>query len=262
MPAFRVPPVRLAAVLAGLILLGSAPAAHAKNYDEAVLEHSLWYWRLGEVGTFSVDRNGGVGSTAHYGGQVTPQEPGALAQGSNGSVRLFGATADGIWESSVWIDYDGAYVEAPGRSPFAWEIWVNPATLDVNTRRIVSVENRGGGYMVGATDRALVFSRYTKSPDAWSTLSVQAPPLGRWTHIAATYDGTRMALYVNGALAASRGSMLALPAWSPPPRGADVARLGAHSRKWLEWDGWLDEASYGRALPADAVAEHYRLGAS
>jgi len=262
MPRIRRLSPRLAALTAGLLLLGSAPAAQAGTYEDAVLAHSLWYWRLGEAGAFSIDRNGGVGSTARYGSQVTPQEPGALAHESNGSVRLFGAVADGVWESSVWIDYEGAYVEAPGRRPFAWEIWVKPASLDAATRRIISAETTAGGYLVGARSNALVFSRYTRSPDAWSTLSVPAPEIGEWTHVAATYDGTRMALYVNGALAASRTSTLELPAWTPPPSGHDVARLGGHSLKWLEWDGWLDEASYARTLPADAIAEHYRLGVS
>lgn len=261
MPPVRISSLRLAAVTAALFLLGSAPAAHARTYEDAVLEHSLWYWRLGEAGTFSIDRNGGVGSTVQYGNQVTPQEPGALAQNSNGSVRLFGAVADDIWESNLWIDYEGAYVEAPGRRPFAWEIWVKPASLDATTRRIISAETMTGGYLVGARKDALVFSRYTKAPEAWSTLSVPAPAIGEWTHVAATYDGTRMALYVNGALAASRTSTLELPAWTPPPAGHNIARLGGHSLKWLEWNGWLDEASYARTLPADAIAEHYRLGA-
>jgi len=259
MPRLRLPSLPLAALVVGASLLTPPAAAHAdvRSYDEAVLEHSLLYWRLGETGPFSPDRNLGVGTTARYGLQVATAEPGALRDDADGSVRLFGAANDGVWESHAWLDHD-AYVAAPGRRAFAWEIWVKPATLYASTRRIISVENGHGGYLLGATDRALVFSRYTKGPEAWHTLSVPAPAIGRWTHIAATYDGTRMALYVNGELAASRTSALELPTWN---QGGDVARLGAHSSKWLEWDGWLDEASFSRSLPEDAIAEHYALGA-
>jgi hypothetical protein len=42
--------------------------------------------------------------------------------------------------------------------------------------------------------------------------------------------------------------------------GRDVIRLGAHTRKWLEWDGWLDEAAhYGRSVTAAMIEDHYRL---
>jgi hypothetical protein len=251
----------LAALLVGGSFVASAvPAAHARTYDQAVLDHSMYYWRLGESGTFSPDRNLGVGTTGLYGRQVTPEEPGALTQDDNGSVRLFGATPDGLWESNVTIDPDGADVSAPNRRAFAWEIWIKPAMLDGNTRRIVSAETVFGGYLIGASNKALAFSRYQKSPDAWHTLSVPAPPVGAWTHVAATYDGTEMALYVNGALAARRTSTLPLATWSSPPAGSNFARLGSHSFKWLEWDGWLDEASFSRTLPADAIAEHFALG--
>jgi hypothetical protein len=81
-----------------------------------------------------------------------------------------------------------------------------------------------------------------------------------------------MQLYVNGRLAGSRPSTVSLPAdWITPymrdPQdrwadglGRDVIRLGAHARKWLEWDGWLDEAAYyGGPLPAAMIEDHYRL---
>src|SRR5262249_10281250 len=154
-----------------------------------------------------------------------------LAAGDNGSVRLFGAVADGVWE-----------------------IWVRPAGLDTHTRRIVAAENAEGGYLIGARADALVFSRYTHG--TWNTLSAPPPPLGRWTQVVAAYDGTRMTLYVNGAQVAERSSTLSLPdPWSWD--AGDVVRLGAQSHRWLEWDGWLDEAAYyGRAgaLTPSAIA--------
>jgi hypothetical protein len=82
-----------------------------------------------------------------------------------------------------------------------------------------------------------------------------------------------MRLFVNGRLAGSRTSRLSLPAdWITPymgdPQnrwpdglGRDIIRLGGHTRGWLEWDGWLDEAAYyGGTIPPAMVEDHYRLG--
>jgi hypothetical protein len=244
--------------------LAAVPPADASPYSDAVLEHSVYYWRLGESGAFSLDQNLGVGSGAYFGAQVAKGEPGAIAGDADGSVRLYGAVADDAWASHLVIGSD-AYVAAPGRWEFGWEIWIKPASLDGNTRRIVSAENAAGGYLLGARADALVFSRYTRSAGgaAWNTLSAPAPAVGAWTHVVALYDGARMSLYVNGRPAASRPSTMHLPSWGeqPPWSGGDVVRLGAHSHRWLEWDGWLDEAAFygGTPLTPGVIAEHYAI---
>jgi hypothetical protein len=251
----------------------AAPAASARTYEDAVMADSTYYWRLG-VPSYGFDRDGGVDSSLYYGKQVASGEPGALAAGDDGSVRLFGAVPDGVWESNLQLDTSPGAARA--RRPFGFEIWVKPASLDGNTRRIVSAENESGGYLVGARSNGLVFSRYanTQAGTTWNTVTVAPPAIGRWTHVVASYDGNVMQLYVNGRLAGSRTSTVSLPGdWIAPdmwdPRandmGHDVMRLGAHSRKWLEWDGWLDEAAYynnlsgGRIVTPAIVEDHYRL---
>jgi hypothetical protein len=67
--------------------------------------------------------------------------------------------------------------------------------------------------------------------------------LNAWSHLAATYDGSNLRLYVNGALvstAAVTGSMAA---------STGVLRLGGNS-VWSEWyAGLIDEVRvYNRAL--------------
>lgn len=264
----------LAALVLGVGLLTAAPAAQARSYQDVLIKDSTYYWRLG-VPSGARDRRDGVDSSLAYGQQVKSGEPGALAVGDDGSVRLFGAVPDGVWESHLTLDTSpGA---ARGRGPFGFEIWVKPASLDANTRRLVSAENTSGGYLVGARSDRLVFSRYVQAGagTTWETIAVAPPAIGRWTHIVASYDGSVMRLYVNGRLAGSRQSTVSLPTdWTTPymalpPNyltfGHDFIRLGAHTGKWLEWDGWLDEAAYynnqsgGAVLTPAMIEDHYRL---
>jgi hypothetical protein len=62
---------------------------------------------------------------------------------------------------------------------------------------------------------------------------------------------------------------LGVPSYGSDRRGgvdsSDFIRLGAHTGKWLEWDGWLDEAAYhnnqsgGAVLTPATIEDHYRL---
>ena len=193
----------LGGLVLGVGLFTAAPAAHARAYEDVLMKDSTYYWRLG-VPSGGRDQRDGVDSSLAYGHQVQSGEPGALAAGDDGLVRLFGAVPDGVWESHLTLDTSpGA---ARGRRPFGFEIWVKPASLDASTRRIVSAENASGGYLVGARSDRLVFSRYarTRGGTTWNTIAVAPPAIGRWTHIVASYDGAVMRLYVNGRQAGSR----------------------------------------------------------
>jgi hypothetical protein len=94
-----------------------------------------------------------------------------------------------------------------------------------------------------------VFARYTKSPEAWSTLSVPAPAIGEWTHLAATYDGHIMRLFANGVQIGSKaveGEML---------HGAGPLTFGANNIWGEHFQGTIDEIRiYNRPLSAAASA--------
>ena len=79
-------------------------------------------------------------------------------------------------------------------------------------------------------------------------------PLNAWTHLATTFDGAVVRLYVNGALAASTsvsGSMAA---------STGVLRIGGNSI-WGEWfAGLIDEVRvYNRALSAGEIQQDMQL---
>ena len=70
-----------------------------------------------------------------------------------------------------------------------------------------------------------------------------AVPLGVWSHLAVTFDGSVVRLFVNGALVGSVGFVGSVPGSSGP------LRLGGNS-VWGEWfAGLIDEVRvYNRAL--------------
>ena len=83
--------------------------------------------------------------------------------------------------------------------------------------------------------------------EQWARATTR-PALNAWTHVAATYDGTTIRLYVNGAQAATKAQTGALLTSTQPLRfGGDGP--------WGEWfQGSLDEIRvYNRALNATEI---------
>src|SRR4029079_5541361 len=127
------------------------------------------------------------------------------------------------------------------------EAWINPTALG-NTWRTVALKEQPGYYayglyastgagtsvpsgngMIGGTDR-----------DVRGTAQL---PLNTWTHLATTYDGSALRLYVNGtqvATLAATGSIVT---------STGALKLGGHAL-WGEWySGLIDELRvYNRAL--------------
>ena len=70
-------------------------------------------------------------------------------------------------------------------------------------------------------------------------------PLNTWTHLATTYDGANVRLYLNGALAATRAATGAITV------STGALQIGGNS-VWSEWfKGLIDEVRvYSRALSA------------
>ncbi len=129
------------------------------------------------------------------------------------------------------------------------EAWVFPTALRWAWRTVVIKEQPGQlAYALYAntdTDRPSghVFiggDRDTRGPSML--------PTNAWTHLAATYDGSRLRLYVNGVQASSRalaGSTL---------RSTGALRIGGNN-VWEEWfKGRIDEVRvYNRALSSSEI---------
>jgi hypothetical protein len=102
----------------------------------------------------------------------------------------------------------------------------------------------------GGSDGYMLDTYQNKARMIVGTTSVSSPadlPTGVWTHIAGTYDGAAVSVFVNGALAASAPRTGAIPTTTLP------VRIGADSSGKNRFAGLLDEVVlYDRALtPAE-----------
>jgi hypothetical protein len=141
---------------------------------------------------------------------------------------------------SAWVRYTGVMTsETRGR----WEVLEKAGAYWLNIRTDGHV--RTGGFFGGC-----------EASQYWQYLdSVTAVPAQTWTHVAATYSGVKLTIYVNGVRDASRrvaGSTcsndepLAVGAKNAPAKGILEAF----------WDGQLDEVRiYGTALRASRIAQ-------
>lgn len=112
------------------------------------------------------------------------------------------------------LAFDGLddYVSVPNSSSLnissaiTLEAWIY-ATKNLGIQNVTSKSNlvTNNGYIFPRTDdgwnNVIV---YLFIGSSWQTLSAAYPSLNAWHHLAATYDGATMKLYINGVLAASR----------------------------------------------------------
>ena len=113
------------------------------------------------------------------------------------------------------------------------EAWVRPSAL--GGWRTVVFKERPGGVVYGlfadqAGSRPLGQVFIGSERNAVGTAAL---PLNAWSHLATTYDGSVVRLYVNGSLAGSTAVTGAMAA------STGVLRIGGNS-VWGEWFAGLD----------------------
>ncbi len=252
---------RLLLPLAALLALASAAPAFAgshkppkppsSTYAETVLaDGPRAYWRLGEKPNTRVAADETGHHPGWYSGDPTLFVKGHPGLGSDRSIDLDGLQRRSLGQFVHVADRD--HLAFPGLEPFTLEAWVRPRGRNDVTRRIFSKEGRHGGYLLAMERGNLTFSRYVD--DQWSTLATGVDPR-RWSHVAATFDGVTMKLYVEGWLSAQGPSAVELP-----EARADLS-IGAKQSRWRFYAGGLDEAAiYPYALTYGQVHAHARAG--
>ena len=139
---------------------------------------------------------------------------------------------------AAWVRYTGVQNDATNER---WEVLEKAGAYWLNVRTTGQV--RVGGFYGGCS-----------GPGVWQYLDTpNRLPVNTWRHVAATYDGSRLSVYVGGVLAASRpvtgrtcvsGEPLAVGAKNNPTKGLLEAF----------WDGRLDDVRiYDHALTAAEV---------
>jgi len=140
---------------------------------------------------------------------------------------------------AAWIRYTG--VQTPdtlGR----WEVMEKAGSYWLNVRTNGRV--RAGGFYGGCAS-----SQYWKFLDSSGTV-----PTNVWTHVAATYNGSRLVIYINGE---PSGSLNVTGATCSNDEPLAIGAKHAPAKGILEafWDGRLDDVRiYNKALSATRVA--------
>jgi hypothetical protein len=130
------------------------------------------------------------------------------------------------------------------------EAWVNPAALG-SAYRTVLLKERGTTNLAYALYASSDTGKPSLQIQAGSSIELRAPaalPLNTWSHLAGTYDGSMLRLYVNGTLVATKVASGSVAVTASP------LRLGANAI-WGEWfNGALDDVRvYNRALTGGEI---------
>jgi hypothetical protein len=180
----------------------------------------------------------------------------ASGSGNTGTVSGAARTVSGRYGRALSFDGIDDVVTVPDSAALdltagmTVAAWLNPTVLS-GWRTAVMKEDTGGlAYALYAHDnapRAAAYVRMAGDTASDSVATATQLPLNTWTHVAATYDGSALRLYVNGTLVSTRAASGTIGATANP------LRVGGNS-VWGEYfAGRIDEVRiYNRALaPAD-----------
>lgn len=213
----------------------------------ACLPGTAAYWKLDENGGTLFDDSVGSRDATFVGSGA----PGYAAGQVNGAVDF-----NGLDQS---LRTAGTSNPTRGITVMAW---INPDDLSGRDRGILS---KKGAFVleVESVGSELSFTiingRSFKEfePDAFPGEDI---PTGRWTHVAATFDGSAVTLYINGVAVSREASVLKALGKSAKPY---VIGWTSHTAFGIDryFDGRIDEvAVFDRALTPQEVRQLYEAG--
>jgi fibronectin type 3 domain-containing protein len=130
------------------------------------------------------------------------------------------------------------------------EAWVNPSALGTSWRTAVFKEttNYYAYALYGNTGTTRPSGNLLVAGTDFDQRGSAALPVNAWSHIAATYDGASLRLYVNGTQVGTQAASGSISA------STGVLRMGGNNI-WAEWfQGLIDEVRvYNRALSATEI---------
>jgi Concanavalin A-like lectin/glucanases superfamily len=218
------------------------PVYPAGSYPaKVVADGAVAYWRLGETsGTTAVDVIGGANGTIS--GGVTLGQPGALADGNTAMV----------------FDGTTGYISVPSSAaitpigPFTVEAWIKTTKFGYCpiVDKIGSPGFAGFLFDVGATTPGLV-CLWTGA--AWVS-GVRDVENGQWHHVVAVWNGTVVAIYVDGVLDTSQ-----TPTSTLLTATTHALEIGRRYDAPHFAQGTIDDvAFYATALTPTQIAAHYQ----
>lgn len=194
--------------------------------------------------------------------------------GNNGS--LVGAvTATGLvgqafsFNGATEVDVPDAATLNP-TAQATMEAWINPSALPQQVNTFYNKESSSNTVQyemsvfgsacsnMQAGELGIYFNTSSAVDDCSGWMGSHAViPTGSWSHVAATYDGSQISVYVNGALTRRFAATGALPVTT------GLFKLGARTVNSEHFTGLVDEpALYDRALSAGEIQAIYQAGAA
>jgi hypothetical protein len=180
----------------------------------------------------------------------------ASGRGNAGAVDGPARTAAGKFGGALSFDGVNDWVTIPDAASLdlttgmTMEAWVHPSATGSLWRTVMLKEQPSdliyALYAGDATGRPAAHV-FTTADKGFS--GTTGTPLNAWTHLAATYDGATLRLYVNGVQSSSKAVTGSIRA------SAGVLRIGGNGSWGNEWfSGLIDEVRlYNRALTAAEI---------
>jgi hypothetical protein len=223
---------------------GTAPPPPSPTYGDVVKADSpVGYWRLADLGTTTAADSSGLGHPGDYSGAFSLGQPGLLTHPSDTAVTFRNASFDGRMVTQYLYGYAGSSVTA--------ETWVKYAGATGLDQLVTRNYPSNGGWMLGVTRTSGIQQAQFTVVKGGVKYTAAANVTPGTLHLAGTYDGSTVRLYVNGVPAASRTLVGA-----PLSATANTVLAGT-----IVDDVTLDEtAVYDHALTAAQLQAHAAAG--
>lgn len=242
------------AVAATSSVTAQGAAETGDAYTDVVLNDApASWWRLQDASGLPQDSSGNAHHmTAKTGASQTYQQT-RLASG------IAAYSIDAAADANVFTASNPSWSNPTGTSPFSVEGWIAVDTWTTGFPRLFSRQystpSRNSIDVVwhwdGATSYTISVERWVSGAAVGRSASVASTP-GRTYHVVATYDGSAVRLYIDGAVVGSAAAdVRSMPDLTLGPSDVRIAMGDAK---------YADIAFYDYALTAAQVSEHYTVG--
>lgn len=214
------------------------------DYADAILSTEpapLAYWRLGEASGNAADSSGSDYS-ATVGSAVTRGLPGALARDVNAAMGFSGAAGSRVTST----------LNLP-QAAYSMAAWFKVDTNGQISRGIVGDRGTSDGSLIYLNSSGHIS---TAHDDAYISTYVIPTP-GRWYHVATTWSGSVLKMYLDGELTEY------VNVSGAQGNGATTFEIGSFKNgdSTTLLDGAIDEVSvHASALGVNDVLQHYLAG--
>jgi uncharacterized protein (TIGR03437 family) len=188
----------------------------------------------------------------------------ASGNGNTGTLKNVSWTTAGKFGTGLSFNGSGSWVTVNDSASLdlttgmTVEAWVNPTTLNGSWRTVVIKEQTGAlTYALYANTDTSRPSGHVYITSEFDTRGTAVVATNAWTHLATTYDGATLRMYVNGVLASSKAVTGAIKA------STGVLRIGGNGIWGEYFAGIIDEVRiYNRALAASEVVSDMNTAVS